>query len=307
MTGAGGPGDAGGDRPSPLRVWVIAARPHTLPAAAAPVVAGAGFAWADGGFGVLPFAAVLLAALLIQVGTNLANDYFDYRQGADTGERRGGFVRVTQAGLAPPERVRRWMAWAFAAACLPGAYLVWVGGWPILAVGLAAILAGICYTGGPWPLGYHGLGEVFVFLFFGLVAVSGTHYVLTLRFAPELLMAGAGVGALSTAILVVNNLRDIETDARAGKRTLAVRLGIRGSRAEYAALLALAAVAPAAGVAGLGWDPETLLSLGGVAAGVPALRTVATTRDPDRLDRALTGTGRALALYGLLLGAGAAL
>jgi 1,4-dihydroxy-2-naphthoate octaprenyltransferase len=286
---------------------MTAARPHTLPAAAAPVLAGAGFAWSDGSLPLPVLAAVLASALLIQVGTNLANDYFDFRKGADTEDRRGGFVRVTQSGLASPERVRRWMVASFAAACVPGAYLVWVGGWPILAVGLASIAAGVAYTGGPWPLGYHGLGDVFVFLFFGLVAVSGTHYVLTLRFEPGLLLAGAGVGALSTAILVVNNLRDIETDARAGKRTLAVRLGAGGSRIEYAGLLATAAAVPVAGVAGLGWSPWTMAALAGVAAGVPALREVLRTRDPDRLDGALTGTGRALALYGLLLGAGAAL
>lgn len=301
------PAVASGDEPSPLRVWTTAARPHTLPAAAAPVLVGAGFAWTGEGVPALPFAAVLVSALLIQVGTNLANDYFDFRKGADTEDRRGGFVRVTQSGMASPEQVRRWMVAAFGSACLPGAYLVWAGGWPILVIGLAAILAGVAYTAGPWPLGYHGLGDVSVFLFFGLVAVTGTHYVLTLRYDPELLLAGAGVGALSTAILVVNNLRDIETDARAGKRTLAVRLGADASRLEYGALLALAAATPVAGVSGLGWSPWTLGALVGVAAAVPALATVIRTRDPERLDRALTGTGRALALYGLLLGVGAAL
>lgn len=289
--------------PSTLRVWLMGARTHTLPAAAAPVVVGGGLASAEGAFALLPFAAALAGALAIQVGTNFANDYFDYVKGADT-DRRRGFTRVTQAGLAPPERVRRWMAGAFGAACVPGLYLVWVGGWPILVIGLLSLAAGLAYTGGPYPLGYHGLGEVFVFVFFGLVAVAGTHYVQALRFAPDSLLAGAGVGAFTTAILVVNNLRDRETDAAAGKRTLAVRLGVRGSRIEYAVLLVVAAAAPAAGIAWAGWSPAALLATGATAAALPALRTVMTSRDPAALDRALTGTGRALALYGLLLAAG---
>jgi 1,4-dihydroxy-2-naphthoate octaprenyltransferase len=291
------------DNPSALRVWWIGARPHTLPAAAAPVVAGGGLAAADGAFAPLPFLAALAGALAIQVGTNLANDYFDWAKGADTDERRG-FTRITQSGLAPPERVRRWMIGAFGAAFVPGAYLVWVGGWPIAALGLAAVASGLAYTGGPFPLGYHGLGELFVFLFFGLAAVAGTHYVQALRFAPDALIAGAGMGALSSAILVVNNLRDRETDARAGKRTLAVRLGVRGSRAEYGGLILLAAAAPVAGVAWAGWSPAALLATAATAAALPALRAVLRTRDPGALDRALTGTGRALALYGLLLAVG---
>jgi 1,4-dihydroxy-2-naphthoate octaprenyltransferase len=286
---------------------VTGARLHTLPAALAPVAAGAGLARAEGAFSLPATLAALAAAALIQVGTNFANDYFDHAHGADTDDRKGGFVRVTQAGLVPPWRVRRWMAGAFAAACLPGAYLVWVGGGPILAVGLASIAAGVAYTGGPWPLGYHGLGELFVFVFFGLVAVSGTHYVNALRFEPGTLLAGAGVGGLTAAILVVNNLRDRETDARAGKRTLAVRLGVRGTRAEYAGLLLVAAAAPAAGVAALGWSPWTLSASAAVAAAVPAARTVISERRPEALDGALVGTARAVALYGVLLGVGAVL
>ncbi len=289
--------------PSPLRVWWIGARPHTLPAAAAPVVAGGGLAAADGAFAPLPFLAALAGALAIQVGTNFANDYFDWAKGADTDDRRG-FTRVTQAGLAPPERVRRWMVGAFGAAFVPGAYLVAVGGWPIAVLGLAAVAAGIAYTAGPFPLGYHGLGEPFVFVFFGLAAVAGTHYVQALRFAPDTLIAGAGAGALSSAVLVVNNLRDRETDARAGKRTLAVRLGVRASRVEYAGLLLLAAAAPAAGTGWAGWSPGALLATAATGAALPALRTVLGTREPAALDRALTGTGRALALYGLLLAVG---
>lgn len=297
----------GGRDPSPLRAWVLGARLHTLPAAAAPVVAGAGLAGAQGALSVPATLAALAAAALIQVGTNFANDYYDHAHGADTRERKGGFVRVTQAGLVPPRRVRRWMVGSFAAACLPGAYLVWVGGWPIVAVGLASIAAGVAYTGGPWPLGYHGLGELFVFVFFGLVAVSGTHYVNALRFEPASLLAGAGVGGMTAAILVVNNLRDRETDARAGKRTLAVRLGVAGTRLEYAGLLSLAAAAPAAGVWAGGWSPWVLLASAAVAAALPAARTVMSDRRPEALDGALVGTARAVALYGALLGVGAVL
>ena len=293
-------------RPSTFRVWLVGARTHTLPAAAAPVVVGGGLASAQGAFALLPFAAALASALAIQVGTNFANDYYDYVKGADTEERRG-FTRVTQAGLASPERVRRWMAWAFAAACLPGLYLVWVGGWPILIVGLLSLAAGVAYTGGPYPLGYHGLGEPAVFVFFGLVAVAGTHYVQALRFEPESLLAGAGVGAFVTAILVVNNLRDRETDARAGKRTLAVRLGERGSRLEYLALLAVAAAAPGLGVLWLGWSPWALAGTAAVAAALPAARKVLGSRAAPELDAALAGTGRAVALYGMALGIGLAL
>lgn len=302
MTGRDeGSGATGG--PSTLRVWLTGARTHTLPAAAAPVVVGGGLASAQGAFALLPFLAALAGALAIQVGTNFANDYFDYVKGADTEDRRG-FTRVTQAGLASPDRVRRWMATAFGAACVPGLYLVWVGGWPILAIGLLSLAAGLAYTGGPFPLGYHGLGEPFVFVFFGLVAVAGTHYVQALRFEPESLLAGAGVGAFTTAILVVNNVRDRETDARAGKRTMAVRLGVRGSRLEYLALLAAAAAAPASGVAWLGWSPWALMGTAALGAVFPAARKVLESREAAKLDAALAGTGRAVALYGVALGIG---
>lgn len=286
-----------------LELWIHAARPHTLPASAAPVLAGGGLALADGAFAPLPFAAALAGAGLLQVGANVANDYFDGIRGTDR-DKRSGFVRVTGSGRVPPERVRRWMLGVFALALLPGAYLVYVGGWPILVVGLAGILAAVAYTGGPWPYGYHGLGELFTFVFFGLVAVAGTHYVQSLRWSPGALLAGAGVGAHCTAILVVNNLRDLETDARSGKRTLAVILGRAGTRAVYAALLAVAALVPAVGVAAAGWSPGALLAWAAPAAALPALGAVLRDPEPRALDEALTRTARTLALYGLLLGVG---
>ena len=219
-----------------MRVWLLAARPQTLPAAIVPVLVGTAAAVPPDQLRLLPFLAALAAALLIQVGTNLANDYFDYRKGADTAERLGP-PRVTQAGLIAPERVLRATLLTFGAAALLGLYLVAVGGWPILAIGVFSIVSGMAYTGGPWPLGYHGLGDLFVFVFFGLLAVAGSAYLQADAVRPIVWLAALPVGFLVTAILVVNNLRDVDTDRAAGKRTLAVRLGRAGTRVEYTALV----------------------------------------------------------------------
>ena len=225
-------------RPTPFQSWVLATRPKTLPAAIVPVVVGSAIAVADATFVPTAAVAALLVALLLQVGANLANDYFDYRSGADTGERLGP-TRVTQSGLIAPRRVLAGTLVVVALAAVCGLYLVWRGGWPILALGLLAILATFAYTAGPLPLGYNGLGEVFVLLFFGLVAVAGTYYVQARTLTPLALAASLPIGCPVTAILVVNNLRDMETDRRAGKRTLAVRLGRRATQLEYTALLVL--------------------------------------------------------------------
>ena len=228
---------------SPLRAWIIAARPRTLPAAVAPVVVGTALAVSEGAFSPLPALAALLGALLLQIGVNLANDYFDYVKGIDTGERLGP-TRVAASGLIPLPRLRVGMILTFALAALAGVYLIRVAGWPILLIGLASILAALAYSGGPFPLASHGLGDLFVFVFFGLVAVGGTYYVQTLTFRPSVLVVATPVGTLITAILVVNNLRDIETDRRAGKHTLAVILGPRLARLEYVLLLAVAHLVP---------------------------------------------------------------
>jgi 1,4-dihydroxy-2-naphthoate octaprenyltransferase len=211
---------------------------------------------------------------------------------------------VTQAGLLAPGTVRRAMVATLAAALAVGVYLVVVGGWPIVLNGLASLACAVLYTGGPFPLAYHGLGDLFVFVFFGLVAVAGTYYVQALTFPAEAWWAGAGAGALSTALLVVNNLRDRETDARAGKRTLAVRLGRRGTALEYLALVALAAAVPLVGVRAFGWPPAAAAALLGVVAAVPAARTVLGFVDPRELLPALGGTARALLVWavGLSLG-----
>src|SRR5271169_136090 len=207
-----------------LRTWLLAARPKTLTAALAPVAVGSGLAFGAGA-GRWPQAiAALAGALLIQVGTNLTNDYYDFRKGADTAERLGP-VRVTQAGLVAPRTVLAAAALCFAAAVCVGLFLVATGGWPVVAIGLLSILAGWAYTGGPAPLGYLGLGEVFVLLFFGFVAVGGTVWVQALRLPAATWLSALSVGCTGTLLIVVNNLRDVDTDGPAGKRTLAVRFG----------------------------------------------------------------------------------
>lgn len=289
-----------------FRLWVLAARPKTLTAAAAPVLAGTGLAAHHGVLAWTPAAAALLGALLIQIGTNFANDYYDFVRGGDT-EERVGPTRVTQAGLIAPERVRRAMVGVLALAMLVGVYLVDVGGWPIVVIGLASVACAVLYTGGPFPLAYHGLGDVFVFVFFGLVAVSGTYYVQGLTWPADALLAGAGLGALNTAILVVNNLRDLDTDAKAGKRTLAVRIGGAGTKVEYVLLLVAAIAVPIVGVMWHGWPPAALASVVAVGLAYAPLGRVVGHTDPAELNPALGGTARVVALYGALLALGLAL
>lgn len=293
-----------------VRAWILATRPRTLSAAAAPVIAGTGFAAADGVFARFPALAALTGALLIQIATNLANDYYDFVKGGDTGDRLGP-VRVTQAGILPPTTVFRGMVVTLGLATLVGVYLAWVAGWPVIVVGLLSMLMGVCYTGGPWPLSYHGLGDVFVFVFFGPVATAATYFVQAGEWSPGAILAGAGLGAFSTAMLVVNNLRDRETDAAAGKRTLAVRFGDTFSVIQYFACLLAATAVPVVGVATMGWSAWTLLSLAGWLPCLPALfRVLAVARDAETADRralnpALAMTARGVAVYGVGLGVGA--
>ncbi|MBX6772988.1 MAG: 1,4-dihydroxy-2-naphthoate polyprenyltransferase [Chloroflexi bacterium] len=281
-------------------IWIAAARPATLPAAVVPVIVGT--AACRGLPRPLAFLAALAASLLIQIGTNFANDLFDYLKGADTPARLGP-RRITQAGLASPAAVARATALAFGAAALLGIYLARVSGWPIIAIGTLAILCSLAYSGGPWPLGYHGLGDLAVFLFFGLVAVVGSAYVQTSTIIPRAAAAAVPVGFLVTAILVVNNLRDIDTDRAAGKRTLAVRLGRAGTRLEYAALVVGALAAPlalrAAGMVGAWfWLPWLAAPLAAA-----LVRTIAHATDGPTLNRALKRTGQLHLLFGLLFAA----
>jgi 1,4-dihydroxy-2-naphthoate octaprenyltransferase len=287
---------------TPLQAWMLAARPKTLPAAAAPVIVGTAVAISEGVFWLGPALAALLGALLLQIGANLANDVFDFRKGADTGQRLGP-VRVTQAGLLRPGQVMAGMWFTFALAAAVGLYLIYVGGWPIVIIGVLSILSGIAYTGGPFPLGYNGLGDLFVFIFFGLVAVCGAYYVQAGTVSAAALWAAVPVGLLATAILVVNNLRDIETDRQAGKKTLAVRFGIQGAQTEYLLLLAGAYLVPL-----LAWV-MAVTGLGGLAAwlslplAVPLVRAI--YRDSGSiLNKTLAGTARLELIYGLLFSLG---
>lgn len=283
--------------------WLLAMRPKTLPAALAPVLVGTVVALADGAAHWPAAAAALAGALLIQIGTNFANDYFDFRKGADTAERTGP-PRMVQSGLIAPAAMWRASLLAFALAMLVGLYLVARGGWPVVWIGLLSIASGVLYTGGPRPLGYLGLGEAFVLVFFGPVAVGGTYYVQTLTLDGWVLLAGLGPGLISVAILTVNNLRDIRTDARAGKRTLAVRFGPVFARWEYLVALALAALLPLvfalAGRASA-WIAMTSLTL---VAAWPAVRTVFTSHDPAALNDTLARTGQLLLLHAVLFSAG---
>lgn len=227
-----------------MRAWLLAARPRTLPAAAVPVLVGTAVAARLGAPIRVPvFLTTLAAALLIQIATNFANDYSDFLRGADH-EGRLGPLRVTQSGLLSQRAIRRGIVVAFGLALLLGCYLATVGGWPIVVIGLLSIGSGLAYTGGPWPFGYHGLGDVFVFVFFGIVAVSGSCYLHTGAWNAQAFAASVPVGLLTTNILVVNNLRDVPTDRAAGKHTLAVRLGERATRWQYAAFVVLAYATP---------------------------------------------------------------
>jgi 1,4-dihydroxy-2-naphthoate octaprenyltransferase len=229
----------------PWKLWVLAARPKTLPAAVAPILVGTGVAIHEGGFHARSALMALLTALFLQIAANFANDALDFTRGADTAERMGP-TRVTSAGLISHRAVLIATGVALALATATGLVLVARGGWPLLLLGVAAVTCAVAYTGGPFPIGYLGLGEVFVFLFFGLVAVTGTSWVQTLDLTPLALAAAVPPGALAVGILIVNNLRDLPTDAVAGKRTVAVRIGPERTRIEYGAMLAIAAASPIA-------------------------------------------------------------
>jgi 1,4-dihydroxy-2-naphthoate octaprenyltransferase len=289
---------------SGLRIWLMAARPRTLPAAIAPVLVGTAAAVeASEDLHVGAFIAALIGSIFIQIGTNLANDYSDAKRGADTADRLGP-VRVTSSGLVAPRRVlvATWVAFAVAVAA--GIYLATVAGIVIIAVGVLSILAGVLYTGGPRPYGYEGLGELFVFLFFGLVAVNGSYYVQLEELDWLPFGLSISVGFLATAVLVVNNVRDVDTDRRAGKRTLAVRLGRDRARILYTCLVAGAfVVLPVALVLGDGpvWG---LLALLAAPFAVGPWRAVQTATDGPTLNLALAGTGALLAAFSVLLAGG---
>ena len=286
-----------------FRVWVWAARPKTLAAAIAPVLVGTAMAAEAGALHLAAAACAAVSAMLIQVGVNYHNDYTDYLKGADT-EDRVGPLRVTQAGLVAPETMRRATIAVFAAAVLVGGYLIYRGGWPILLVGAASIGCAVWYTAGRYSLAALGLADLAVFLFFGPVAVGGTYYVQALACPPEVLAAGVGPGLFSVGILLVNNVRDIANDRAAGKRTLVVRLGRRTGVALYGLCLAGALLLPAVLMWWTGRHPWVLGTLLLVPVAGRAVRTLALTADPERLNPLLATTGRLLALWALLFSVG---
>jgi 1,4-dihydroxy-2-naphthoate octaprenyltransferase len=285
-----------------FQIWWMAIRPKTLPAAASGVVMGSALAWADGSFQVMPALAALFVALLLQIGSNVANDVYDFERGADTSERQGP-LRVTQAGLLTPVQVKRGMWAIFFLAAVFGLYLAYVRGWGIILVGAAAIVSAIAYTGGPFPLGYYGLGDLFVFIFFGLVAVTGTYFVQTGSISMAAWGMSVPVGLIITAILVVNNLRDFENDRKAGKHTLVVKFGAQVARVEYLLCLVVAylllplliflKIIPAFSM--LAWVSIPL-----------ALKTlrVVFTQQGQALNAALAGTGQTVFVYSILFWAG---
>jgi 1,4-dihydroxy-2-naphthoate octaprenyltransferase len=306
-------------RPSALRIWLLAARPATLPAALAGVVVGLGAALGVGA-AFRPDTALgcVAVALLLQVVANFANDLSDFRRGADTADRTGP-VRVAAAGLVSERQLEGAIAITIGLAGVVGLWLAAVGGPVIIALGLLAVVAALAYTGGPWPYGYRGLGEVFVFVFFGLVAVIGTAYLQAGRLELVFAAAAIPVGTLTTGILVVNNLRDIPTDRAAGKRTLAVMLGAKATQAEYTLLLLAAYVVPVAlfaawtmagagpsgGTSGL--VPFVLLPLLALSMASPLLRVVRTFHEPRELNLVLKGTARLSLVFSLLFALGLAL
>jgi 1,4-dihydroxy-2-naphthoate octaprenyltransferase len=290
---------------SPLRVWWMAIRPRTLPAAVAPVIAASALAFYDGMFRWDAALAALLGALFLQIGANLANDVYDYQKGADTSQRVGP-TRVTQAGLLTPAQVKMGMAVVFGLAALCGVYLTLISGWLVIAIGVLSIISAVLYTAGPYPLGYNGLGDLFVFLFFGLAAVAGTYYVHTRTVSLTAVALSVPIGALVVNILVVNNLRDIPTDTLSGKRTLAVRFGADWTRKEYLSLTVLAYLAPLLmALSGL-VSPWILLCWLSIPKAIPLVRQIY-TESGRALNRTLAGTGQLELLYCLLMALGLAL
>ncbi|MHA7631560.1 1,4-dihydroxy-2-naphthoate polyprenyltransferase [Corallococcus sp. M7] len=295
------PPDAAPPRPT-LKTWLMAVRPKTLTAGAVPVLVGTALAYSNGVGRLLPALAALVGAVLIQIGTNFINDFYDFKKGADTEERLGP-KRVTQSGLIAPGTVLLGGLGCFALATLVGLYLVAVGGWPIVAIGVASLLCGYAYTGGPFPLAYLGLGDLFVLIFFGIVAVTGTYYVQAGVVSPAAWWASVPVGAIGTCLIVVNNQRDASTDVKAGKRTMAVRFGQGFGRAEYVLLLVASYVTPfvlfARGYASA-WVFLPLLSLPLV---VPPLKLMLKA-EGAALNPALGGTAKLQMVFGLLFAVG---
>lgn len=282
--------------------WMLAIRPQTLPAAAAGVIMGAALSWRDGYFRLDAVLVCLFTALLLQIGSNLANDVFDFERGADTEERLGP-TRVTQAGILTPRQVKIGMAVVFALAIILGLYLAWLGGWVILLLGITAIISAIAYTGGPFPIGYYGLGDIFVFIFFGLASVVGTYYIQAGFVTPVVWWMTLPPGLIVTAILVVNNLRDLENDRKAGKHTLAVRLGEKGTKVQYLICMVFAylVLMPVAATGLIPWS--ALLAWSSLPLANQAAQVVLTQKGRP-LNVALGKTGQTALTFSLLFWVG---
>lgn len=280
-----------------------AARPKTLTAAFTPVLVGAGIAWHDQALSYDATGVAFLCAFLIQIGTNFANDYFDFIKGADT-EERVGFQRATASGLISPKTMLRATILTMGLAFVFGLYLVWVGGWMVLLIGILSLLFGVLYTGGPYPLGYNGLGDVFVFIFFGIVAVMGTYYVNALEWSEASFWASLAVGALCTNILVINNLRDVEQDAKAGKRTLGVLFGETTLKWEYLLMLLLAFAIPPHFYFQLGYDIWVFLPFLLIPLAFFHAKKVWTETHKPNLNKVLAQTAQFMALFGILFTVG---
>jgi len=285
-----------------LKSWSLAVRPKTLPAAASPVLVATAMAFADGHFRFGVAIVCLFVALFLQIGSNLANDVFDFERGADQGNRLGP-TRVTQAGLLTPGEVKRGMWVVFGITVLLGLYLVFIGGWSFLVVGISAIISAIAYTGGPYPLGYHGFGDIFVFIFFGLAATAGSYYLQASEIPMHVWWMAAAQGFLTVAILVVNNLRDIDNDRIVNKKTLAVRFGEKATRFQYFFLMLGAYLVPVILFRNGMISPWGLLSLGSIP--LALYWVVYITRNSGKgLNKALSGTGQHELVYALLFTVG---
>lgn len=288
---------------SRLHIWVLASRPKTLWAAISPVVIGIAMAFEAGKGGWGAAIAALLGGVLLQIGANFANDYLDYVKGTDTHERLGP-MRVTHAGLVSPLAMKLATTIVFALAFLCGVYLVWQAGWPIAIIGVLSILFAVLYTAGPYPLGYYGLGDIFALIFFGPIATGGTYYAQALDIRPEVVIAGFAPGLFAVALLTVNNLRDADNDAKAGKKTLPVRFGKQFARAEYVTSVLLAALAiPLATFAVTRKHPLSLIAIAVGVLALPAIKSV--YRDTGRtLNGTLAQTGRLNLFFALLFSLG---
>ena len=288
---------------SRLKIWAEAARPKTLAAGFIPVFVGASFAWADGNFHTAASLVALFCALLIQIGTNFANDYFDFKKGGDS-PNRIGFTRAVAAGLISPETMLKATILTMGLAFVAGLYLVWIGGFVILAIGVLSLLFGILYTGGPYPLAYNGLGDLFVFIFFGIVAVMGTYYVNTLNWSEPALIASLAVGALCVNILVINNLRDVNEDRVTGKRTLGVIFGEKTLKIEYTVMLVLAFIIPVILWFHYSFSIYMLIPLLAIPFSIPLLKQVWFHTDKSTLNLTLERTARLMVLFGILFSTG---